>query len=162
MTSILDQALSMEKAGRRYYSTLARKSNSKEAAGVLAFLADEEANHYDEFMNLHQREGTAASHPVHNSKAARRIFRKMAEEAHGSPVITDAETVYLQALRLKEKSLKHYASLLASIDKSEEDALKEIIEEEKRYARSYEELVDFTRIPKDWLENAEFNHHSSF
>ena len=158
MSSVWDQALSMEKEGQQYYLKLAHESKSREIAGLWTFLANEEAKHYETFMQLQKGMKASGAHTSASLDEAKKMFKTMAEQSKGAAVITDSAAVYEQALRLERKSIEHYSALLSSTPKSQEPALLAIIEEEKKHVKLFEALIDFARSPKEWLESSEFNH----
>jgi rubrerythrin len=158
MTSDLKTALSLEKASQRYFTDLARHSNNHEMAQTFSFLANEEANHFRNLLSLSEERQLRSAHSLHAGRHARRLFRKFAEEARGSPTMMDSDRALHLALQLKLKGLALFCGLLESIDLSKKAALDRMIDEERRRADLYEQLSEIAQTPKVWLDNAEVNH----
>jgi rubrerythrin len=154
-----DLAKNMEKESRKMYETFSADAPLKELKSVFSFLAVEEQGHWELFASMQKKSAVAA--PV-DDNILDRAKHMLAGWAHAFSVpgtIADFESAYVKALLKEKEAVAFYEKEkenLKSFDHKK--VLDIIIEQEQRHKRLMEELVDFVRRPKQWVENAEFNH----
>ena len=92
-----------------------------------------------------------------------RISEAFNNDEVGAFALNDAVSAYGTALSMENRSVEYYQSMVDSVsDESQKNVLIWIIREEKRHAKIVQGLAEFVRRPKEWLENAEINHHETY
>jgi rubrerythrin len=166
MASIWKLAQDMEKKGKAYYEKLAAASKNKEIAGIFAFLAKEEAVHLATFEKMQKGTRVSPRKESGSTVKAAKLFGKMAAKSRIVDEKESAVKAYMEALKMEKQSVKFYSGMLKGTLKKADDAQKSalylIIEEEFKHVTLMEALIDFSRKPQEWLENAEFNHLDEF
>jgi rubrerythrin len=89
--------------------------------------------------------------------AAKNVFAQM--QGH-IPDLTGLQTdVYRQAQEIERKSQQFYQEKSEQVSDPGHRALFDrIAEEEKRHFLLLDHVIEFLSRPKEWIENAEFNH----
>ena len=158
MADVFEIAKTIETEGRDHYRQLAASTDNLEIAGVFRYLADEEEKHYRLFDRMQKKLPVESFNPSEILQKAKTAFQAMAVDAVPSRG-GDAESAYRKALGFEQKSVDFYQKMLE--DKSLADqagTIALVLGEERKHVRLVESLIDFVRRPKEWLENAEFNH----
>jgi len=158
MTDILEMAKAIEIEGREQYLRLSDSAVTREVSGVFRFLAGEEDKHYRIFDRLQKNLPVEPSDPSDILVKAKAAFQSMSIE-HLALRIADAEVSYQQALEFEKKSVAFYRKALDDkILADQRGVIALVLGEEKRHVRLMDSLIEFVRRPKEWLENAEWNH----
>ena len=159
MANIWDTAVEMEKEGAAYYRELAGDSNISALKGVFNFLAQQENTHaalFESFKNDIEGKAPDSNEAIAFAKKA---FAEIAVSFDTDGPLLEAKEAYRKALAAEQNAVKYYTELKEqATDDAQKTALDVIISEEISHASLMEGLVEFTRQPKTWLENAEFNH----
>ncbi len=159
MADVWEFAKEIEVTGKAYYEKLADESAIEELSGVFSFLAGEEQRHYDIFTNMEKGLPTPELKHSEALKSAKDAFSNLAASFQVPEVIEDSESAYQKALDLEKKSIDLYENALREAKTDQQKtALEFIIEQEKKHARIVGAMMEFVRRPKEWLENAEWNH----
>ncbi len=160
--NLYEAAKQMEKEGEDQYRQLAATAQDKGLQRIFTVLADNEVKHYQVIEEMEKK----ATRPfevdlmVEDVKA---VFRGMQERASQFSSDTPQELVYAKALDGEKKAVAFYTELLAQAQTdAEKAAIEGIIKEEKQHAVLLENMIDFIRAPKMWLENAEFNNMEAY
>mgnify|MGYP006296682309 CR=1 FL=1 len=152
-------AKGIEKEGMEFYTKLAEDAPLQEARGVFEFLAREEQRHYNIFSDMQQQKPPALAKEKNVLWYARESFDKIAKPFKEFEPMEDFETAYAKALELEKKSIDYYTQILEKAQSPQDkEVLTFILGQEKQHAALMENLLEFTRRPKLWLENAEWNH----
>jgi rubrerythrin len=157
--NILEFSKKMEQEGREYYLKLAHDTNNPELSGVFSWLAQEELEHYKLFASWKDNAPPIPGAGTDILGKVKSIFAGMAEGFNKAEIMQDAEITYRKALELEHGSITHYRSAREQVETQEQKMLFDfLVHEELKHVRLLENLIDFVRQPKEWLENAEFNH----
>ncbi len=156
----LELAKGIELEGKAYYEKLGAESPFKALAGIFAVLASEEQKHFDLFNEWQQKKkAPGAPQPGTASAEAKRIFAGLAEQFVLPQAVYDYAQAYGKALELETKSISLYSDMLSKASsKDDKKALQFLIVEEQKHEHLVEHLLEFVNEPKEFLENAEFNH----
>jgi rubrerythrin len=155
---ILEFAKKLEREGEAYYSHLAKTTPIKALAGIFTLLSHEEHYHYTIFESWKKEIPNAP--PIESGilGKAKEVFAHLAKNAGACDSIMDFEKAYAKALELEQKSIDFYTDAQAKTNVPEHRTLfKFLIKEEKKHAVLMENLIEFVKRPKGWLENAEFS-----
>ena len=158
MADVFAIAKTIETEGRDHYRALAASTDNREIAGVFRYLADEEEKHYRLFDRMQKKLPAEPFDPSDVLQKAKAAFQSMSAAVQTAGT-GDAESAYRKALAFEQKSVDFYEKVLkdeSAADQAGTIAL--VLGEERKHVRLVEALVDFVRRPKEWLENAEFNH----
>ncbi len=156
---VLEIAKNIEKEGIEHYTELAETTTLKELAGIFKFLADEEQKHYNTFNAYQNSQSEPEFESIDIIAKAKTIFESFANVFKTSETIYDYEAAYQKALTLEEKSITFYEELLSkNQDDKQSTIIKFVLEEEKNHKKVIGAIIDFVKRPKEWLENAEWNH----
>ncbi|MBD3241342.1 MAG: hypothetical protein GF331_12200 [Chitinivibrionales bacterium] len=159
MSDIWQEAKDIETKGKAYYEQLAAQTPVEEVKSVLKVLAGEEQKHYNLFDSLQKGMPPEEAAAADVGKIAKEEFAKIAKEFQVPAGLSDAEEAYRKALSIEQASVKFYNELLSKVDdKLQQSAIETVMSEEKRHEKLVLGLLEFVRRPKEWLEDAEFNH----
>jgi rubrerythrin len=167
MPTIWQLAKDVELQGKALYESLAESTLVKGLSDVFSLLAREEQRHYIIFEKLGKNMPVEFGVSELASFDIPGIFRTVAAEMqHGDEALKaldDAETGCRKALLLENNSIEAYRKMqVDSLNGMQKNALSLIIGEEKHHVTIIENLIEFIHRPKEWLENAEVNHHTEF
>ena len=156
----IETAKGIELEGKAYYEKLAAESPVKALAGVFAVLAAEEQKHFEIFDEWQKtRKSPRPPKPGAASAEAKRIFAGLSAQFTFPQAAYDYTQAYGKALILETKSISLYAGMLAKASSTDEKAaLQFLIAEEQKHEHLVEHLLEFVNEPKQFLEDAEFNH----
>jgi|WetSurMetagenome_2_1015567.scaffolds.fasta_scaffold00110_33 rubrerythrin len=156
----LEIAKGIESEGKAYYEKLAAESPVKALAGVFALLASEEQKHFNLFAEWQKtKTAPAVPQPGTASAEAKRIFAGLSEQFVFPQAVYDYAQAYAKALEMETKSIALYADMLSKATlQDDKKALQFLIAEEQKHEHLVEHLLEFANEPKEFLENAEFNH----
>jgi rubrerythrin len=156
---ILEFSKNMELEGSDYYLKLAHDTQNPELSGVFTWLAQEELEHYNLFASWKDNAPPIPGTGTDILGKVKSIFTGMAAGFNKPEVMFDAEIAYRKALELEHGSISHYRAAREHVQTQDEKMLFDfLVHEELKHVRLIENLIDFVRRPKEWLENAEFNH----
>lgn len=158
--NILDYAMEFEQDSETYYRGLAERTSLPGLKKILVMLADEEVKHYTIIKNL--AENVTQEFPDSDIiMNVITIFSELQKENRKSKVVIEKPEVeiYRKALEFEAKSRDFYKERAAEAGSEAERAiLMKLAEEEQKHYRLVENLIEFTRRPDTWLEDAEFHH----
>jgi rubrerythrin len=156
----LELAVNIEQEGKVYYEKLAAQSPIKALSGVFSVLAAEEQQHLDLFDAWRKkRKAPAPPQPGAASAKAKQIFTELSVQFVAPQAVYDYAQAYGKALELETKSISLYAEMLSKATlPDDKKALQFLITEEQKHEHLVEHLLEFANEPKEFLENAEFNH----
>lgn len=153
-------AQNMEKAGIEYYSNLASTTTIKELSGIFTFLADQEKEHLKKFEDMGKNGGANSFDGINIIEETKKIFTSLADQFDTIKTDSfDRKEIYEKAHELENKSINFYRNELEKLENNEQiDILNQIISEEEKHANIIMSIIDFQEHPREWLENAEWNH----
>jgi rubrerythrin len=155
----LELAKKIELEGKLYYEKLAKEGPISALSGIFKLLAKEEQQHFDLFSSWQKTKKPAPSSPGVVSAEAKRMFAKLSSQFSLPETKYDYAKAYSKALEMEQKSISFYEDLLGKSTSAEEKkTLKFLIGEEQKHEHLVEHLLEFVNEPRDFLENAEFNH----
>ena len=162
--NLLDQAMSIETEGIRFYAELSQKTEPREIAGIFGFFAQEEKRHYEIFNAWKNNIKAPDIDDTKMLGKANEIFQTLSAQftTAGVPAI-DHDDAYKKALRLEEKSIAYYNEIRGRLGNEEQRTmLTLIIHQEQTHVKLINQLMEFQRHPNEWLENAEWNHQEEY
>ena len=150
-------AIQMERDGEQYYRDMASKAKHPGLKSILSVLADDEHKHAHIVSEL---QSAIPDMPATNVlDSAKNVFQQMKDFGGEIDLSGDQEQLYRDAMVLEERSISFYQDRADQVKQPEQKALfKRLAEEERKHYRLLQDLADFVRRPKNWLENAEFFH----
>jgi rubrerythrin len=152
-------AKKMELESKSFYLEQAQKAPVAQLAGVFRFLADEEQKHYDLFTALQARSAPAPLRDSGILSRAKDAFAGQFEKFAVPDTINDYESTYLKALDKEQHAVAFYTAESQKLtDSRQRGDVVFVIEQEKKHVTFIQALLEFVRRPKEWIENAEFNH----
>lgn len=157
-----DFAMQMEKDGEAYYRELAEKTSDAGLKSIWNRLADDERKHYTTFKEMKageepQMAGTTILEDAKN------IFKQMKAENAPQSLELSEEGLYEKALEIEKRSEEFYRLKAKEAEKpNRRDLFLKIAEEEKKHYFLVDNILEFMRAPRSWLENAEFNHLGNY
>ena len=152
-----DIAKNMEAEAVKTYSRLSKEAPLEQLRGVFNVLADEEQGHFDLFAGLQRRsvEVPADEDILKRSKA---LLSKWDREFR-APDLSNLKNAYEKGMKTEHEAVAFYSKERELLkDENQKRVMDVIIHQEKRHIVLFENLMDFVRQPRQWLENAEFNH----
>jgi rubrerythrin len=158
-----DMAKNIEMESRKMYEGFSAKAPVKELKLLFEFLARQEQGHHDLFASLQKK--TAVAVPVDENilLKAKQLLTRWKEQFSVPSSLNDYEAAYKKALETEHQAVTFYTEENIKLKSFEQKKVVEaIIEQEKHHAKLLEGLIEFTRRPKEWVENAEFNHLDTF
>ncbi|MDD5672913.1 MAG: ferritin family protein [Chitinivibrionales bacterium] len=157
--NILENSMEIEREGKEYYLSLAARTPLPEIAGIFNFLAGEEQKHFDQFSALSKK---VRPDPLPDSSAlevAQEVFSKMTASFSVKEPLEDYVSAYQKAKGFEQKSIEYYQQALAQKLESDQQAVFTfILKQEQVHLQLMTNMIEFVRRPKEWLENAEWNH----
>ena len=154
--NIIETAIRIEKEGEKYYRELAEQTNSQGLRKIFTLLADDEVIHRKIFEKLKKKTEIELNDSGLLVEASV-LFKGMSEQEKNLQESDQQEAAYQTALKHEQKSIEIYQGLLEQTSSDLEiEVIEKVIAEEKKHAFLIENMIDFIRQPKYWLENAEF------
>lgn len=154
---VIKRAIEIEEEGNILYTSLASKSVNPGLKQIFTMLAEAELKHKKIFENIASGAAISADGGRSIIVEAKDIFKGMGEKMKYVSMENIEVGVYRQALEVEQKSIDIYSDILKK-KAVPEDAVKAIVEEEKKHYRLIENIIEFVNRPQSWLENAEWNH----
>jgi rubrerythrin len=156
---VLNFAIEFERESIEHYQKLSSQTVIKELSSIFRFLANEEKSHYEILKAW--RDNTAPQFLGGDSLIpdTEKVFQKLSDHfnTYGIPA-TNYYDAYEKARIFEEKSISFYESLSEQIAEGQRILLTKIIDQEKKHAQFFINLLEFLRHPGEWLENAEWHH----
>ena len=135
LRTAVDFAIEMEKMGALFYKLLAAKFvHDEEIEEIFTALADEEADHQQQFESLLSSIRPNANNPKHSDKLA--MQRDIADLFIGNGALNgihSREDALDRALQLEKQTLDHYLGMRNLL--GENEVLTALIETEKKHMR---------------------------
>ena len=160
---IFAYAMKMETDGREFYLDQAKKSDQEQFEKIWKQLADDELKHYNIFKAL--RDGEAASWDTETTILAstKNIFEEMKSSGKEFTFAEDVEKAWLEAREVERKSEEFYREKAKQVDtENKREILNRIADEEHKHFVTLDNVIQFLRRPKQWLEDAEWNHMEDY
>jgi len=154
--NIFEFAKKMEQDGEDYYRTLAKAGTDHGLSVVLNELADAEIRHREviDQMEKATKEGLGETAILKNAK---NVFTKM--KKGGARFASSEIEAYEKALKIEKASEDFYREKARELrDPDQASLFEQIAEEERKHYFLLENIIAFMNAPKQWLENAEWNH----
>jgi rubrerythrin len=155
----IDLAKNIELEGKAFYEKLAADSPIPALSGIFSLLAKEEQQHYNVFDAWEKENRGSAPAAGTAGAEAKRIFSRLSVPFTLPQVAYDYGRAYGTALDMERKSIALYENMLAeSVSADDKKVFSFLISEEQKHEHLVEHLLEFVNEPKEFLENAEFNH----
>ena len=152
----LDIAKEMETQAIRIYTQLANDVPLPQLKGVFSVLADEEHRHLELFTAM-QKNASTAPVDVNILVRARELLSKWDTGFRAPETLASYETAYRKGMDSEKEAVEFYSTEKTKIsDPLQRKVLETIIDQEKRHIVLFENLIEFVRKPKQWVEDAEF------
>jgi rubrerythrin len=157
--NFFDMALSLENQVLALYRDMLKRCASHEGIHrILAMLIHDQEKHL-QFLAGKKATGQPVENVESVGKEARRLFKSMQTRRQTFSCDLDQLRMYRQALELlKEKEAFYRKSSDSAQDRDDRAGLQKLAEEEKKQAMVLENIIMMVERPKQWLEDAEFNH----
>jgi len=155
---IFEYALQMEKDGERFYRQIAEKAGSTGIKTIVTMLADEEVKHYKAIERIRQS-GSGQMPETNILDDARNIFVQMKDERDEFAADQEQVELYQKARQIEKRSQQFYEEKAGQAARTDQRQLfEQLAAEEAKHYFLLGNLIDFVSRPKQWLENAEWNH----
>ncbi|OSS41411.1 Rubrerythrin [Desulfurella amilsii] len=153
----IDYALAFEEDGKKYYNEQSLRSKRDEIRSLFLMLASDEDRHYKIIEKF--KEGVYEYLPTQTFKNMPTLFNNLKNQNIDLSGSEDLLKVYDEAIKIEIKSRDFYKqSALESNNSKEREILEIISNEEDKHRIILENLMEFTRKGKEWVESAEFSH----
>jgi rubrerythrin len=154
-----DMAKNLEIENRKMYEDFSANAPVNEFKPVFTFLASQEQQHHDLFAALQKKVAIAVPVDENALLKSKQLLAQWGNQLILPATLNDYESAYNKALVAERQTVAFYTEEQSKLQNSEHAKIVDlIIEQEKRHATLLESLIEFTRRPKEWIENAEFNH----
>lgn len=152
-------ALDFEKESENYYLKLAKICSFKPVEKILKMLADEEKKHYKIVEKLEKKIKVKKKESLILDDA-KSIFKKIKPQAVEELTKTkEFDDILSKAEELEKKSKNFYLEKAESADDEEQKIVfLTLSQEEDKHFNLLRFLREFYMRPKQWVEDAEFNH----
>jgi rubrerythrin len=155
--NIYEFAMKMEQDRQNFYTDLAVKTADPGIQRILTMLASDEAKHYQIVRQLKEKAPAPQMASTDILASAQTIFAGMqgTEFDLGGLQVE----VYQQAQELEQETRDFYSE---KADKADNPSHKELFiklaDEEQRHYFLLGHIIEFINRPRNWIEDAEFNH----
>jgi len=160
--NILENAISLENEGEKYYRQQADMNQGNQLYKICIMLADDEKKHAEILRN----KLNSLPYALENSalddqyKQMFKDNKQFIVESKQQPSQLD---FYRKATELEMKSIHLYTDLLLqSVDKNEKELFEYLISQEKKHYEVLDGLSEMLRNSEEWIENAEFGIRKDF
>ena len=160
MTSIIEQAIQLEKKAEAAYREAAQATSDPSASKVLAFFADEEAQHAEMLRGV-DTAGVAGSNLLQSAQE----WIRGAVEGGSSAISSDAGllAVLRQALTIEQQTESFYREQSAiANDAAVGELFTRLADAEKEHFLLVGSLVEYFDRPNEWVESAEFGQRDEY
>jgi len=154
---IFNFAMEFEKESEEYYLDMIKKCSYEPIKKILGFLAGEERRHFEIIQKI---KGNNKIKLKNTSiiKDAKVVFKSMKLDMEIKST-KDFEDLLTKAEELENKSKYFYLEKAEEIDDADQKVvLLTLSEEEEMHFNLLNSIRAFYLQPKQWVENAEFNH----
>jgi len=150
-------ALEIEKNSEQYYRDLASRCDNPALKYILTMLADDEVKHYRTVLAM--RDGTHPEMiPTQVLPKARERFAAFVDPPADICFDNDEIALYRKALSKEDQAEQFYREKAAGAEPQNAKILERLADEERRHRFLIENMIEFLSRPRNWIENAEFNH----
>jgi rubrerythrin len=155
--NIYDFALKMEQDSESFYTELAVKTADPGIQRILTMLAADEAKHYQIVLQLQDKAAAPQMASTEILSSAKTIFSEM--QATDFDLGGLQIEVYQQAQELEQKTRDFYSEKAAQVENpAHKELLLKLADEEQRHYFLLDHIIEFVNRPRNWIEDAEFNH----
>lgn len=160
---IFEFAMKMEKDGQAYYEKMAAQAGNAALKGVLLDLAADEVKHYNLFKSFKEGDFSVASKMKSSGTKvmtnAKNVFQKLAAQKGELSFPEDILAAWRKAQEIEKKSEDFYREKAADPKNAKiKETIILIANEEHKHWGLIENVLQFLDRPKQWLEDAEWNH----
>lgn len=161
--NVFDFAMQMERDGKAFYEKMADQAENRVVRDILFQLAGDEEKHYQIFKNFRDGNLTGIeemkTQRTRIIEEAKNIFEQIAAGDHDFSFSSDTRSTWQEAQKIEKKSEDFYREK-ASEEKKEKvkETFNVIADEEHKHWVLIEHVLQFLDRPKQWLEDAEWNH----
>ncbi len=164
---VFEFAMKMEKDGQAYYEKMAAQTENAVLKEILNNLAQDEIKHYNLFKKFRDGDDSAvADMKSSGSKVmenARNVFQNLAAGNVPEGFTQDIMGAWKEAQNIEKKSEDFYREKAADeTDEGIKSTILEIADEEHKHWVLIENVIRFLNRPKQWLEDAEWNHLDNY
>jgi len=160
--NIFDFAMQMEKDGQAYYEEMASKAENAVLKNILVNLAQDEVKHYNIFKKFKEGDFSGADQLAVETTVmtdAVNIFQQMASAPVPIGFPEDIVEAWKKAQEVEKKSEDFYREKATEADSDQMKAIiNRIADEEHKHWALIENVLQFLSRPKQWLDDAEWNH----
>ncbi len=158
----LDQAIQLETDGELFYRELATQAQDASVKIIIGLLADDEVKHRIVIENM---EAGLSVHlvPTQILESTHDIFNKLKQHNHLVTYLGSVTQSLKMAQDIEISSYRYYRQEAKKIiDPEYQTVLLRIADEEEKHASIILDLINYYNSPKQWLEDAEWNHHDEY
>jgi rubrerythrin len=153
--NVYDYVIKMESDGEKFYRDLAAKVTNKGLNHILTMLADDEVKHRQIFEKL-KEESVETMEDTKILPNAKNVFETI--DTGNVAENVDQIELYEQAAQVEEDSAKFYIEKAGELDnESAKKLFLRIAEEEKKHKHLLENIIEFVKKPREWVEHAMFS-----
>ncbi|MBN2544877.1 MAG: ferritin family protein [Spirochaetes bacterium] len=158
---IYNFALEFEKESEEYYMKMIKNCSIEPIKKILGFLAGEERRHFEIIQKLKQNNKIKLNKSS-IIKDAKEVFESMKLD-YDIRSTKEFEDLLTKSQELEKKSKYFYLEKAEEINDSDQKLiLLTLSEEEEKHFNLLNSIRDFYLRPKQWVENAEFNHLNDY
>ena len=165
--NVFEFAMQMEKDGEAYYRKMADLAGNAVLRKVLEQLADDEVKHYNIFKRFSDGDFAGAPELAATGTTvlqdAKNIFQELSAGGKNFNFGDDITDTWKEAQTVEKKSEDFYREKAAEETNEEiKKTLLIIADEEHKHWALIEHILQFIGRPKQWLEDAEWNHLDNY
>ena len=156
-------AMKMEQDGRAFYEKMAKHTENETVKNILLELAQDEIKHYQIFKQFSEGDFSGVEKMKTSStkvlQTARNVFQKLAKSKVSFSFASVVKATWKEAQNIENKSEDFYRSKATEEKNADiKKTLTLIADEEHKHWTLIEHVLQFLDRPKQWLEDAEWNH----
>jgi rubrerythrin len=156
--NVYDYAVKMEEDTERFYRDLAVKTSDEGLKNILNMLADDELKHKDILNGMRKNSSVKMKDSEILSKS-KNIFVELQDQYKDFTAVGEEIELYQKAKDIEKKSMELYQEKAKEeTDEAIKKILLKIADEEHRHYHLIDNIVELLLRPKQWVEDAEFNH----
>lgn len=161
LKDVFEFAKQMELDGKGLYERELKHTTDPGLQNILQMLIKAEQNHYEIFDNM--QKGKKVKIVKTDFGKVKNIFQKMQDSGQVTVQSKDHAKFYEKLHAIEEKAEKFYRKEAENTsDEEVKKALLEIADEEHRHVVLMANMKKFVSRPKQWVEDAEFNHMDEY
>ncbi len=158
---IYEYAMQMEKDGEKLYRELAATATDKGLASIFEMLAEEEVKHCQTINQMQAGSATMADSRILDD--VKNVFARMEAPVEEFDLSGGQIELYKKARDIEEQSRQFYAEKADKADNEQSTGLfTRMAEEEERHYVLLGNIIEFVSRPRQWLEDAEWNHLEAY